>query len=50
MQDGDHDDAIFAEVIEEGLGKSAQKNAAKSAVRLMKRQRMPLIQTDRFIN
>jgi len=49
MKNGHHNDAIFAEVIEERVGKSAQKNAAECAMRLMKREWMSLSQRDGFI-
>lgn len=49
MQDGHHRDPIFAKVIEQGVGESPEKNAAKRAMNLMKRERIFLSQINRFV-
>lgn len=40
MQDGDDNDAIVGELVEEGIGKPAKEDAAKCAVHDGKRQRV----------
>ena len=50
MQNGDDDEPILAEMIKERVGKSAKENAAKRAIGLVKRKRMPLGKRDRLIN
>ncbi len=50
MQDRDDNDAIVSELVEECIGKTAKKNAAKCAMHEAKRQGMPLGQRDCLID
>jgi hypothetical protein len=50
MQYGNDCDAIHAQVIEERVRKTSQKNTTECPMRLMKRQRMPLRKIDRFVD
>jgi hypothetical protein len=50
MQDGYDNDAIVAELVEESVRKTLEKNASKGAMHQMKSQRIPLCKRNRIVD